>query len=415
MFQRQKWKEDEDKKLEELVGRAKTPLDWHIISKQLAALGVKKSPRQVRERWSNHLDPNLERDSLSSADNRRLFKLHEEIGNSWKEIASKFPGRSDNGIKNQFFAMIRKALRKARKALKQSYNTAQVNQIKPKMLAKFLTIDLDVPANVGVSDPNFPWAAKGKLKVKEFLLYFLNTKFSQIERDLTEQISTLIQFVLDELDKENDKYCKTNQIFTRRKKKAEEKTAEPMLRRKTTEEKKLALNRELSKNSLVRREPSPANEIRFLQMANDESRLINEDNYSAPKFKFRRQMSDVYISPDRLKDRNAFPELPKFFAKGESPSKAISPEAYGKKRTIDGIPMPEPKTLSRQNSKEVLNLGKISRQNSLDRTADLKSKLYLDALRERQGESYVAQKDLKGSFVSGRPVNDSYFSKNSFK
>lgn len=220
MLKRQKWKEAEDQLLTELVGQFKSsPIDWSHISQELARRGVKKQARQARERWSNHLDPSLERDSLDSTQNRKLFELHSSAGNSWKRIASEFPGRSDNNIKNQFFAMVRKSLRKARKALKQSLNTAQVNRIKPKMLAKFLTLSLPVPPHLRVSDPNFPWSAKDPLRVREFVLFFLETKSSQIERDLTPKITALIQFVIDALENQNETYCNAPDNQSRRKRK----------------------------------------------------------------------------------------------------------------------------------------------------------------------------------------------------
>lgn len=220
MLKRQKWKEAEDKLLSELVGQFKSsPIDWSHISQELGRRGVKKQARQARERWSNHLDPSLERDSLDSAQNRKLFELHSSAGNSWKRIASEFPGRSDNNIKNQFFAMVRKSLRKARKALKQSLNTAQVNRIKPRMLAKFLTLSLPVPLNLQVSDPKFPWSLKDPLRVREFVLFFLETKSSQIERDLSPKITALIQFVIDALENQNESYCNGTDNQSRRKRK----------------------------------------------------------------------------------------------------------------------------------------------------------------------------------------------------
>ena len=61
-----------------------------------------------------------------------------EIGNKWKKISNNFPGRTDNSIKNQFFSIVRKSMRNARKLLGKSENTAIINQIKPKVLSQFI-------------------------------------------------------------------------------------------------------------------------------------------------------------------------------------------------------------------------------------------------------------------------------------
>lgn len=220
---RKKWTASEDQLLRDIVEREKSdPLDWRRISDLLLEKGVEKSPRQVRERWVNQLDPHLEHDSLNSEDHVKLLDLHSKYGNSWKTIAKNFEGRSDNGIKNQFFAMIRKSLRKARKSLKQNYNTTHVNEIKPKMLSKFLTLSLNVPKDVQHYDKNFPWSAKNPVSISEFLRFFLTGKFSQIEPLITNKMSNLIDYILQQLENVNDEYVKArkfsgkkNRRFTR--------------------------------------------------------------------------------------------------------------------------------------------------------------------------------------------------------
>ena len=80
----------------------------------------------------------------SLEENKKLFKLHIEIGNKWKKIAEKFKGRTDNSLKNNFFSIIRKALRSAYKVIGKQSNTNFINKIKPKVLSKFVVEEIFV-------------------------------------------------------------------------------------------------------------------------------------------------------------------------------------------------------------------------------------------------------------------------------
>ena len=80
----------------------------------------------------------LTKDKWSNDDNRKLFDLHKKLGSKWKEIAACFTQRTDNGIKNQFFSIIRKSLRKACKYCYLPINPSTINTIKPKILSQFV-------------------------------------------------------------------------------------------------------------------------------------------------------------------------------------------------------------------------------------------------------------------------------------
>lgn len=74
-----------------------------------------KTGKQCRERWHNHLNPNLNKESFSLEDEIKVFEYQKQFGNKWSEIASNFPGRNDNFIKNCFYSAIRRNLRKFNK------------------------------------------------------------------------------------------------------------------------------------------------------------------------------------------------------------------------------------------------------------------------------------------------------------
>lgn len=61
------------------------------------------------------------------------------LGSRWKEISGSFPNRACNTIKNQFFSLVRKGLRKACRYCGVSLQASSVNQLRPKVLADFLS------------------------------------------------------------------------------------------------------------------------------------------------------------------------------------------------------------------------------------------------------------------------------------
>lgn len=84
-----------------------------IINQQFA--GSEKSGKQCRERWHNHLNPELNKDSFTLEDEIKVFEYQRQYGNKWSLIAEHFEGRNDNFIKNCFYSAIRRNLRKFNK------------------------------------------------------------------------------------------------------------------------------------------------------------------------------------------------------------------------------------------------------------------------------------------------------------
>ena len=73
---------------------------------------LKKSPKQCRERWVNSLCPNVKKGIWSEKEEKTLFLNQLKIGNKWSELAKLIPNRSENDIKNHFYAKLRKYIRK---------------------------------------------------------------------------------------------------------------------------------------------------------------------------------------------------------------------------------------------------------------------------------------------------------------
>ena len=74
-------------------------LSWPEIADKL----IGRPPEQVRNRFLNDIDPTLNRKPFTEVEKRKVYKLQEQYGNKWTQIASEMPGRSEKMVKNCWF------------------------------------------------------------------------------------------------------------------------------------------------------------------------------------------------------------------------------------------------------------------------------------------------------------------------
>ena len=85
-----------------------------------------QTPTQCRERYHNHLDPEIKKGPWSSAEEEVLEAAQKEIPNQWAEIAKRIPGRVDNNIKNHWNSKLRRNVRKRKAEDTKSMEVASI-------------------------------------------------------------------------------------------------------------------------------------------------------------------------------------------------------------------------------------------------------------------------------------------------
>ena len=137
---KQGWSTIEDEILLKIT-QSKRGKAWSAIAKELNACFYNGIPirkgRQCRERWINHLDPNLKKGNWTETEDQFILNQRQFLGKSWSEISKKMQGRTENSVKNRFNSLLRK------------------NEIKNNDDNLSLTMNDEQDAKIQVQSPNF--------------------------------------------------------------------------------------------------------------------------------------------------------------------------------------------------------------------------------------------------------------------
>lgn len=96
------WTEEEDAKLYSMVSplKVETNISWAKMQKFFPG----RSSKSIRDRWVNHLNPNLTNLPFDDDDDKKLWEGYKKYGKKWVLISSKCfdSTRSENELKNRF-------------------------------------------------------------------------------------------------------------------------------------------------------------------------------------------------------------------------------------------------------------------------------------------------------------------------
>ncbi|KAL9238702.1 hypothetical protein vseg_013091 [Gypsophila vaccaria] len=124
------WTGDEDRLLKKLVSKF-GDRKWSMIASNLKG----RAGKQCRERWHNHLRPDIKKVEWDEDEERMLVEAHKQFGNRWTEIAKLIPGRTENAIKNHWNATKRRRYYNKKKSNK---NVDSEGVVQPSFLQQYI-------------------------------------------------------------------------------------------------------------------------------------------------------------------------------------------------------------------------------------------------------------------------------------
>jgi hypothetical protein len=104
--------------------------DWAEVASHIEG----RNARQCRERWNNYVNPSIAKVPWTSTEEALLEQKFREYGTKWQTIASFFPSRSKNHIKNHWLTKQRRLKKKTERACSVSEQRAipdSRNQVRP--------------------------------------------------------------------------------------------------------------------------------------------------------------------------------------------------------------------------------------------------------------------------------------------
>ncbi|KAJ4819443.1 Myb [Rhynchospora pubera] len=99
------WSKEEDEIIVQMVHKY-GPKKWSTIAQALPG----RIGKQCRERWHNHLNPNINKEAWTQDEEIMLIHAHSIHGNKWAELTKYLPGRTDNSIKNHWNSSVKKKI-----------------------------------------------------------------------------------------------------------------------------------------------------------------------------------------------------------------------------------------------------------------------------------------------------------------
>ncbi|CAD8166598.1 unnamed protein product [Paramecium pentaurelia] len=139
-MRRKNWRPEEDKALLEICKTQN--YNWRRVSKLMISMGYRRSGKSCKERFHNQLNPVVNKDQWTQKEVDKLFELQSKYGNRWRSIAKELPQRTDGLIKNYFYSLVRKVLRRLSKTVNGNKNGSQMTKtLKPSVISQIFCVN----------------------------------------------------------------------------------------------------------------------------------------------------------------------------------------------------------------------------------------------------------------------------------
>ncbi|CAD8194217.1 unnamed protein product [Paramecium octaurelia] len=196
---RKPWIIQEDKLLKKLVKKFQNErLAWKKISQALKSHGFNRDTKACRERFSNHLDRRYNKANLTDKEIDQLFELIELYGNKWTFIAEQLNNRTDQDIKNKFYAHVKKIIRRL---IKVAYQTTEssliIAKIQPLLISSIYCHDDEDNDKILKIDDQMKALFKQLIR---------NNKKIQVGVKVDDQTIDQVKIIMNYLGEQNDIY-----------------------------------------------------------------------------------------------------------------------------------------------------------------------------------------------------------------
>mmetsp|Transcript_2897 Transcript_2897/g.3667 ORF Transcript_2897/g.3667 Transcript_2897/m.3667 type:complete len:242 (+) Transcript_2897:509-1234(+) len=81
-------------------------INWKLVAKKHSG----RSAKQCRERWMNHLDPQVKKSEWTPEEDSSLIELTKKYPKQWAKISREIPGRTEIMVKNRWYSLVRNSV-----------------------------------------------------------------------------------------------------------------------------------------------------------------------------------------------------------------------------------------------------------------------------------------------------------------